>query len=129
MQTAIEVAVAVNDQSRPVLVHCSDGWDRTTQVVTLVQVLLDPFYRTVSGFQVLIEREWLGFGHKFSDRNGFGVDGEQSPIFLQWLDCVHQIMIQFPTSFQFNLNFLVIINYLLFMFIYTFNYLQMRFCF
>lgn len=35
-----------------VVVHCSDGWDRTAQVCSLASILLDPFYRTVSGFQV-----------------------------------------------------------------------------
>ena len=105
LQTAVEVAVAIHDQARPVLVHCSDGWDRTTQIVTLAELILDPYYRTIEGFQVLIEREWLSFGHKFDDRNS--VDGEQSPVFLQWLDCVYQITNQYPTSFEFNGNFLV----------------------
>lgn len=105
LQTAVEVAVAIHDQARPVLVHCSDGWDRTTQIVTLAELILDPYYRTIEGFQVLIEREWLSFGHKFGDRNN--VDGEQSPVFLQWLDCVYQVTNQYPASFEFNGNFLV----------------------
>ena len=34
------------------VVHCSDGWDRTAQTVSLAQLILDPFYRTILGFQV-----------------------------------------------------------------------------
>ena len=40
-------AVNLEDHGRPVLVHCSDGWDRTPQIVSLAQLLIDPFYRTV----------------------------------------------------------------------------------
>lgn len=35
------------------VVHCSDGWDRTAQTVSIAQLLLDPFFRTIRGFQVL----------------------------------------------------------------------------
>ena len=35
-----------------VVVHCSDGWDRTSQVTSLASLLLDPHYRTIEGFQV-----------------------------------------------------------------------------
>ncbi|XP_011406514.1 PREDICTED: myotubularin-related protein 3-like [Amphimedon queenslandica] len=107
LQTAVEVSNTLHHHSRPVLIHCSDGWDRTTQITSLAQLLLDPYYRSLEGFRVLVEREWLSFGHKFSDRCGFGPDGEQSPVFLQWLDCLYQISNQFPTSFEFNSIFLV----------------------
>ncbi len=54
-----------------VIVHCSDGWDRTAQTCALTQLILDPFYRTRAGFARLVEKEWLAFGHKFADRLGF----------------------------------------------------------
>lgn len=56
------------EHGTPVLVHCSDGWDRTSQLVALSQLLLDPFYRTIDGFAVLIEKDWLAFGHMFAKR-------------------------------------------------------------
>ncbi|CAI4045289.1 hypothetical protein SUVZ_10G2930 [Saccharomyces uvarum] len=53
-----------------VLVHCSDGWDRTSQVVSLLEICLDPFYRTYEGFMILVEKDWCSFGHRFLERSG-----------------------------------------------------------
>jgi len=95
-----------------VLVHCSDGWDRTSQTCSLAQILVDPFFRTIQGFQALIEKDWLTFGHKFSDRCGFiaGDPKEVSPVFTQFLDATWQLMEQFPQAFQFNSKYLVTIH-------------------
>ncbi|XP_059404881.1 myotubularin-related protein 4-like isoform X3 [Carassius carassius] len=111
LKAASLVCSAVEREGRPVLVHCSDGWDRTPQIVALAKILLDPFYRTIEGFQVLVETEWLDYGHKFADRCGHQESvedvSEQCPVFLQWLDCVHQLLKQFPCLFEFNEAFLV----------------------
>ncbi|XP_051850123.1 myotubularin-related protein 4 isoform X2 [Antechinus flavipes] len=111
LKAAVLVSNTVDREGRPVLVHCSDGWDRTPQIVALAKILLDPYYRTLEGFQVLVETDWLDFGHKFGDRCGHQENAEdqneQCPVFLQWLDSVHQLLKQFPCLFEFNEAFLV----------------------
>ena len=102
----------VENEGASCLIHCSDGWDRTSQLSAIAQLQLDPFYRTIEGFACLIEKEWLSFGHKFSDRCGHGgvkKADQLSPVFLQFLDCVWQITQQFPSAFEFNTELLVFI--------------------
>jgi len=97
------------------MVHCSDGWDRTSLIVSLTELLLDPYYRTLHGFGILIQKEWLQFGHKFADRIGHGEPedntylSEQSPIFFQFIDCVYQLLSQYPNWFEFNEHYLITI--------------------
>ncbi|CAH0519241.1 unnamed protein product [Peronospora belbahrii] len=112
---ARRVAEVLHEDGASVLVHCSDGWDRTPQLVALAQLILDPFYRSLRGFASLVEKEWCSFGHKFADRIGVGKDitdqpNERSPVMLQFLDCVWQMTRQFPTCFEFNEKFLLHIS-------------------
>ncbi|KAL6859179.1 hypothetical protein ACP4OV_018181 [Aristida adscensionis] len=146
------IASQIAVESASVLVHCSDGWDRTTQLVALACLLLDPYYRTFSGFQALVEKDWLAFGHPFAERMGIPTVSESvgssqyellrqpslgnlnsspsrnslgtsvsssntsvqsqmsnnsSPILLQWLDCISQLLRLYPSAFQFSSKFLV----------------------
>lgn len=57
-------------QHSHVLIHCSDGWDRTSQLSALAQIMLDPFFRTIDGFITVVEKDWLSFGHMFRLRTG-----------------------------------------------------------
>lgn len=110
---AVKIADKVESHKTSILVHCSDGWDRTAQLTALSMLMLDPFYRTIRGFEVLIEKEWLSFGHKFAQRIGHGEDkhsdADRSPVFLQFIDCVWQMTKQFPNAFEFNEHFLITI--------------------
>jgi hypothetical protein len=117
-----------------ILIHCSDGWDRTAQVSSLIQVCIDPYFRTIEGFITLVEKEWISFGHRFNERSGhlssesiFKSDLDDSnnaiksmsthfkkkralkftsPIFHQFLDCIYQLTVHYPSEFEINERFL-----------------------
>jgi len=99
-----------------VLVHCSDGWDRTAQLVCLALILVDQHYRTIQGFIRMVECQWCAFGHKFAERSGHYSDPrfakqQQAPIFLQFLEAVWQVLRQHPSAFEFNERFLSVMAY------------------
>lgn len=145
LQSSARVVEQVYFKCSHVVVHCSDGWDRTPQVTSLAMLCLDPYYRTLEGFMVLVEKEWVSFGHQFQTRSQLlkrgntnshnqgdsGNSKEQDsevehdlisnftnffvetargrsdgPIFQQFLDCCYQLLLLFPTAFEFNERFL-----------------------
>lgn len=109
---------AMHEDQTSLLIHCSDGWDRTAQLTSLTKICLDPYYRTFTGFQVLIEQEWCAFGHQFQLRCGtfqgnmkttgnYYEDEHVAPIFMQFIDALYQLLCQFPCSFEFNQRYLI----------------------
>lgn len=104
MNCARKVIVEILDYRSNVMVHCSDGWDRTAQTSSLAMLCIDPYYRTQAGFLKLIQKEWCAFGHKFRTRLALGEapTSESSPVFVQWLESVFQIVSQAPNIFEFT---------------------------
>lgn len=85
----------------------------------LAQLFLDPHYRSREGFSTLIEKDFLSFGHPFHTRCGHGEgkndqgggdEGQLAPIFLQFVDCVFQLVNQFPNYFEFNSKYLLLLS-------------------
>uniref|UniRef100_A0A671LDI6 phosphatidylinositol-3,5-bisphosphate 3-phosphatase n=1 Tax=Sinocyclocheilus anshuiensis TaxID=1608454 RepID=A0A671LDI6_9TELE len=108
---AVRIADRIESGKTSAVVHCSDGWDRTAQLTSLAMLMLDAHYRSLRGFQVLLEKEWLSFGHRFASQVGHGdgnhANSERSPLFVQFIDCVWQMARQFPSAFEFNELFLI----------------------
>ncbi|XP_041105820.1 myotubularin-related protein 9-like isoform X1 [Polyodon spathula] len=114
LTTACLAAQCIDREGASVLVHGTEGTDSTLQVTSLAQIILDPTSRTIRGFESLVEREWLQAGHPFQQRCSqsayFNSKPKwEAPVFLLFLDCVWQILRQFPCSFQFNEHFLILL--------------------
>ncbi|CAH2269390.1 jg16416 [Pararge aegeria aegeria] len=104
--------------NQTVVVQEGDGVDYSAVVSCLTQLLLDVHFRTIAGFQSLIQKEWIALGHPFCDRFGLPRPGntkEESereptaqiaPVFLLFLDCTWQLQRQFPAAFQFTETYL-----------------------
>lgn len=97
-----------NETRRNIVIKELSGCDFSCLVSSLVQIYLDPYFRTRVGFQALIQREWVKMGHPFQKYLVLVVqaDSEQVPIFLLFLDCVWQLLQQYPSCFEFTETYL-----------------------
>jgi hypothetical protein len=81
----------------------------------LVQLIICPFYRTLNGFSMLVQKEFNFFGHPFRSRLGFTSNSEEEiPIFVMFLDCVSQLINSNSTCFQFNYKYLSTLSNLMY---------------
>lgn len=128
------LAATTMKEGRTVVLQESDGRDMCCVISSLTQLLLDPYFRTICGFESLIQKDWVALGHPFryfrklfwqpkkdslfnllngilfySDRLGHVINNdtsEQSPLLLLFLDCTWQLLQQFPEEFEFSETFL-----------------------
>ncbi|BFY97216.1 hypothetical protein BsWGS_00256 [Bradybaena similaris] len=111
LNTANHVVNLMVRDSQTVVIREESGCDMTCLMSSLVQIQLDPENRTIAGFQNLIQREWVVMGHPFQKRfhlvySPDQADSEKAPVFLLFLDCVWQLLQQFPSSFAFTETYL-----------------------
>nr|XP_045617855.1 myotubularin-related protein 10-B-like isoform X2 [Procambarus clarkii] len=109
LEVAKSAANSILHHNSSVILQESEGRDLSAVVSSLVQLLLDPYVRTIRGFHCLVQKEWVALGHPFSTRLGHTrnqVD-EQSPVWLLFLDCVYQVSVQHHASLEFTSEYLV----------------------
>jgi hypothetical protein len=136
LRSTLRIVTAMDQSGISAWTHCSDGWDRTAQMCALAQMLMEPDYRTRLGFAVVLEKNFASFGFKFRDRargvaasssssspsnsptphdpirSGDILENEEeeaSPVLLLFIDCVYQLLQQFPDRFDYNETFLLAI--------------------
>ncbi|XP_064608736.1 myotubularin-related protein 10-B-like isoform X2 [Liolophura sinensis] len=105
---AVSATKEMEENERTVILKEAGGRDFSCVVSSLVQLMLDPNSRTLEGFQLLIQKEWVAMAHPFQQRCGLirSADSLESPVFLLFLDCVWQMLQQFPSSFAFTETYL-----------------------
>ncbi|XP_074788674.1 myotubularin-related protein 12 isoform X2 [Athene noctua] len=112
LKKAIEVAECLERQHTNVLLIEESATDLCCVISSLVQVMMDSYSRTKSGFQSLIQKEWVIGGHGFLDRCNHlhKSDKEEAPVFLLLLNCVWQLVQQYPPAFEFTETYLTVLS-------------------
>ena len=87
-----------------VVLHCTDGWDRTPQMSLLVQIVLSHEVRSVDGFLSAFIREFPNRGHKCSKHYSDAGLAEKNPapIIPQTLEVIRYLLINNPNEFEFE---------------------------
>ncbi|KAF2982271.1 hypothetical protein EK904_013968 [Melospiza melodia maxima] len=112
LKKAIEVAECLEIQHTNVLLIEESATDLCCVISSLVQVMMDSYSRTKSGFQSLIQKEWVIGGHSFLDRCNHlrKSEKEEAPVFLLLLNCVWQLVQQYPPAFEFTETYLTVLS-------------------
>lgn len=112
LKQSAEIVFLMEGKSASVVITEEEDRDLNCVVSSLVQLMLDPHYRSLSGFQSLVQKEWVMAGHRFLDRCNHlkRNDKEECPLFLLFLDCVWQMINQYPAAFEFTETYLTVLT-------------------
>ncbi|XP_014669394.1 PREDICTED: myotubularin-related protein 10-like [Priapulus caudatus] len=108
LKAAVHVCDVIISKQLSVVLQEPGDRDLNCIVSCLVQLLQEPRFRSLHGFQCLIQREWVVMGHPFFSRlcHLRNMDERKGPVFLLFLDCVWQLTQQFPAAFEFTETYL-----------------------
>ncbi|TSK20052.1 Myotubularin-related protein 10 [Bagarius yarrelli] len=112
LKHAVEVIYMLEGKQSSVILQEEEDRDLSCVIASLVQLMCDPHCRSLAGFQGLVQKEWVMAGHRFLDRCNHlkKNDKEESPLFLLFLNCVWQIMEQYPAAFEFTEMYLTVLS-------------------
>ncbi|RMC16575.1 hypothetical protein DUI87_06512 [Hirundo rustica rustica] len=99
LKKAIEVAECLEIQHTNVLLIEESATDLCCVISSLVQVMMDSYSRTKSGFQSLIQKEWVIGGHGFLDRCNHLHKSEKE-----------ELVQQYPPAFEFTETYLTVLS-------------------
>ncbi|XP_049638630.1 myotubularin-related protein 10 isoform X2 [Suncus etruscus] len=110
LRHSAELVYVLEDRHLSVVLQEEEGRDLSCVVASLVQVMLDPHFRTITGFQSLVQKEWVMAGYQFLDRcDHLRRSGKESPLFLLFLDATWQLLEQQPGAFEFSETYLAVL--------------------
>lgn len=111
LKHSAELVYTLESRRVSVVLQEEEGRDLSCVVASLVQVMLDPYFRTIPGFQSLIQKEWVMSGYQFLDRcNHLKRSEKESPLFLLFLDATWQLLEQYPAAFEFSETYLAVLG-------------------
>ncbi|CAI2315791.1 unnamed protein product [Caenorhabditis sp. 36 PRJEB53466] len=121
--TTFETVRWIVDRDRSVILQEEEGRDLSIVVASLTQICCDPFYRTTTGLQQLIEKMWIALGHPFGERllgrdddatrrgkaptRAASARTDVAPTWLLFLDCVAQLHRIYTFEFTFSPHVLI----------------------
>ena len=112
--SALKLASQVAEQmtsGKTVVLKEGEGRSSSILIASLAQFLVCEDFRTRVGFEGLVQSNWVSLGFQFSRSHTLSNLSNKvsnlNPSFLLFLDCVHQMSLQFPSKLEFLPQYLM----------------------
>uniref|UniRef100_A0A3Q3N5P9 Myotubularin related protein 10 n=1 Tax=Mastacembelus armatus TaxID=205130 RepID=A0A3Q3N5P9_9TELE len=93
-----EIVYQLDGKNASVILQEEEDRDLNCIVSSLVQLMLDPHYRSLVGFQSLVQKEWVMAGHPFLDRCNHLKRNDKEEVHLNVFDHNRVDLIDFPDT-------------------------------